>query len=85
MTRQQAAPFRVGDRVRGWTYVPPERRRWEKPEEFEGVVVQVGSGYAGLDADRAVVWSRLADHTERESLICDTELVQPASARAADW
>ncbi|WP_329218795.1 hypothetical protein OG352_20595 [Streptomyces sp. NBC_01485] len=46
------APFLIGDRVRGTTYVPPDARRRERREPFEGVVVQVGSGYAGVDARR---------------------------------
>ncbi|MBB1261388.1 hypothetical protein [Streptomyces alkaliterrae] len=83
MRTSKAAPFRVGDRVRGMSYVHPDRRRWEKPEPFEGVVVQVGSGYAGVDAEHSFVWTRLADHTERQSLICETELVQPAGAEEA--
>ncbi|MGW0712344.1 hypothetical protein ACWD4G_41480 [Streptomyces sp. NPDC002643] len=72
---QTTAPFRVGDQVRGTTYVPPDRHLRERPEPFEGVVVQVGSGYAGVDAERAFLWVRLSDHTERQSLVEDTELV----------
>ncbi len=68
-----AAPFKVGDHVTGTTYVPPEHRRWERPEPFEGHVVQVGSGYAGVDADRAFVWVRLPDGTERQALMNETE------------
>ncbi|MCF3174574.1 hypothetical protein IPZ61_14725 [Streptomyces sioyaensis] len=68
------APFKVGDRVHGVTYVPPDRLRWERPEPFEGDVVQVGSGYAGVDAEEAFVWVRLADHTERRARMADTEL-----------
>ncbi|MEV5878757.1 hypothetical protein AB0L75_31945 [Streptomyces sp. NPDC052101] len=77
MTSQNArrAPFRVGDQVRGTTYVPPDHHRHERPERFEGVVVQVGSGYAGVDAKTAFLWVRLADHTERQALVSDTELV----------
>ncbi|KRV46823.1 hypothetical protein AQ490_08505 [Wenjunlia vitaminophila] len=77
-------PFRLGDRVRGVSYVPPERRRWERPEPFEGVVVQVGSGYAGVDARHAYLWTRLADHTERQSLVSETVLVEPAGEDPAD-
>ncbi|MBB1245016.1 hypothetical protein GL263_15775 [Streptomyces durbertensis] len=69
--------------MRGVSYVHPDRRRWEKPEPFEGVVVQVGSGYAGVDAENSFVWSRLADHTERQSLICETELVRRNETRQA--
>ncbi|MBW8740860.1 MAG: hypothetical protein JF621_28410 [Streptomyces turgidiscabies] len=68
-------PFLVGDRVRGTTYVPPDSRKREAPEPFEGVVVQVGSGYPKVDADGDFLWSRLADHTERQSLVDETELV----------
>ncbi|NSC22249.1 hypothetical protein FM076_14045 [Streptomyces albus subsp. chlorinus] len=84
MSWQETAPFRVGDRVRGTSYVPPERRDKEKPEEFEGIVVQLGSGYAGVDADRALVWARLADGTERQALIHETELLTPADTAEAD-
>lgn len=68
--------FRVGDRVRGVTYVPPDLlRRW-RPEPFEGVVVQVGSGYGQVDVDeRPYLWSRLDDCTERQSLVEETELL----------
>ncbi|MEU5835405.1 hypothetical protein ABZ820_17250 [Streptomyces diacarni] len=84
MSEQETAPFRIGDRVRGTSYVPPERLGREEPEEFEGTVVQLGSGYAGVDADRALVWARLADGTERQALICETELLTPADAWAVD-
>lgn len=76
MTMPDKLPFRVGDRVRGLSYVPPERRNREEAELFEGVVVQVGSGYAGVDAQFAFIWARLADCTERQSLVQDTELVE---------
>ncbi|GCB53252.1 hypothetical protein [Streptomyces sp. NL15-2K] len=69
------APFLVGDRVRGTTYVPPDLRLHESPEPFEGVVVQLGSGYPKVDAKHAFLWIRLADHTERQSLVSETELV----------
>ncbi|MDH6215232.1 hypothetical protein [Streptomyces pseudovenezuelae] len=69
------APFLVGDRVKGTSYVPPGSRK-EGPEPFEGVVVQVGSGYAGVDAERALLWVRLDDHTERQALVAETELDQ---------
>ncbi|WP_431044756.1 hypothetical protein ACQUSR_24445 [Streptomyces sp. P1-3] len=71
-------PFQLGDHVRGISYVAPERLRWERPESFEGVVVQVGSGWAGVDAEQAYVWSRLEDHTERKSLVTETQLVRRA-------
>ncbi|MDH2387679.1 MULTISPECIES: hypothetical protein [Streptomyces] len=84
MSGQETAPFRIGDRVRGTSYVPPERRGREEPEEFEGTVVQLGSGYAGVDADRALVWARLENGTERQSLISETELLTPADAAAVE-
>ncbi|MFJ9829369.1 hypothetical protein ACIRSU_34075 [Streptomyces sp. NPDC101160] len=70
-------PYQVGDYVTGTSYVPPERRHIEQPEQFEGDVVQVGSGYAGVDADRAYVWVRVADGTERQALIDDVERAGP--------
>ncbi len=66
-------PFLVGDRVRGTTYVPPGLRKREAPEPFEGVVVQVGSGYPKVDAEADFLWVRLADCTERQALATDTE------------
>lgn len=69
-------PFQIGDRVCGTSYVPPDRRRRETPESFEGVVVQVGSGYAGVDRENAFVWTRLADCTERRSLVAETHLLE---------
>jgi hypothetical protein len=80
VTGTVAAPFKVGDSVTGTSYVPPERRRFERPEPFAGVVVQVGSGYLGVDAEAAFVWVRLADHTERQALVTDTELDEEAPA-----
>lgn len=84
MNGQEMVPFRVGDRVRGTSYVPPERRAKEKREEFEGIVVQLGSGYAGVDADRAFLWARLENGTERQALIRETELLRPADTAAVD-
>ncbi|MEV6397335.1 hypothetical protein AB0M39_21610 [Streptomyces sp. NPDC051907] len=84
MSGQETAPFRIGDRVRGASYVPPERRGREEPEEFEGTVVQLGSGYAGVDADRALMWARLENGTERQSLVRETELLTPADAAAVE-
>ncbi|GAB2835499.1 hypothetical protein [Streptomyces daliensis] len=84
MSRRDVAPFRVGDRVRGISYVPAERREREASEEFQGTVVQIGSGYAGVDADRAFLWARVDDHTERQALVRDTELLDPAEAGRAD-
>ncbi len=76
------APFEVGDHVRGMSYVPPERDRWERPEPIEGDVVQVGAGWSGIDADRAYVWVRLPDRTERQALMQDVELCEPAETGA---
>ncbi|WP_413800921.1 hypothetical protein [Streptomyces iranensis] len=84
MSGQETGPFQVGDRVHATSYVPPERRDKEKPGEFEGTVVQLGSGYAGVDADRAFLWARLADGTERQALIRQTELLTPADTAAVD-
>ncbi|KPI29845.1 hypothetical protein OK074_6761 [Actinobacteria bacterium OK074] len=75
MTTPTPSSFRIGDRVRGTTYVPPDLRRHERPEPFEGVVVQVGSGYEKVDAAHKFLWARLADHTERQALVSETELV----------
>lgn len=86
------APFLLGDRVKGTSYVPPGPHHREKPEPFEGVVVQVGSGYAGVDAEHTFLWVRLADHTERQALVADTELAQkqedassPTTHPSASW
>lgn len=69
-------PFIVGDRVKGTAFVPPALRRREAPEPFEGVIVQVGSGYPKVDAAEGdFLWVRLADCTERQSLVDETELV----------
>ncbi|MBV9026457.1 MAG: hypothetical protein JO362_22290 [Streptomycetaceae bacterium] len=76
--KQTAAPFTVGDRVHGISYVPPEQTRDKRPEPFEGTVVQVGSGYAGVDRDRAYLWVLLRDGTERQALVRDTTLIEPA-------
>ncbi|MCX3062472.1 hypothetical protein [Streptomyces beihaiensis] len=38
-------------------------------------MVQVGSGYPDVDAEHAFLWTRLADHTERQSLAEETERV----------
>jgi hypothetical protein len=79
VTQQHQAPFQIGDRVRGTSFVPLERRPTEKPELFEGIVVQVGSGYRGVDREHAFVWSRLPDCTERQSLVCETQLRERAA------
>lgn len=82
---QVRAPFEIGDRVCGTSYVPPERLGRERPEEFEGTVVQLGSGYAGVDADRAFLRARLDDGTERQALIRETVLLlRPTDAAAVE-
>jgi hypothetical protein len=74
---RQRSPFMIGDRVRGISYVPAERMRYETAEAFEGKVVQVGSGYAGVDAKKSYLWVRLPDGTERQALVNQTQLLQP--------
>jgi hypothetical protein len=74
-----SARCQVGDQVDGISWVPPEHRRQERPERFEAAeVVQVGSGYDGVDAKLAFVWVRLSDHTERQALARDVKLSKPA-------
>ncbi|MEV7869213.1 hypothetical protein AB0P17_24685 [Streptomyces sp. NPDC088124] len=46
--------------------MPPERREGKEPEKFEGAVVGLGGGCAGVDTDRALVWARLENGTERQ-------------------
>ncbi|MFD9622894.1 hypothetical protein ACFWB2_37445 [Streptomyces virginiae] len=65
------APYAVGDLVTGISYVQPEHRGREQPEEFTGRIVQVGSGWDGVDAEQAYVWVRLATGRERQALIRD--------------
>ncbi|MFB7810872.1 hypothetical protein [Streptomyces virginiae] len=65
------APYAVGDLVTGTSYVHPEDRGREQPEEFTGRIVQVGSGWDGVDAEQAYVWVRLAAGRERQALIRD--------------
>lgn len=77
----QRATFQVGDRVRGTTYVLHERRNREVPEPFDGTVVQIGSGWNRVDFERAYLWVKLADCTERQALVEDTELVESAPQR----
>ncbi|WP_328506752.1 hypothetical protein [Streptomyces sp. NBC_00391] len=36
---------------------------------------RIGSGYEKVDTGRAYLWTRLTDHTERQSLVEETELV----------
>ncbi|MBT2395642.1 hypothetical protein [Streptomyces sp. ISL-100] len=70
------AHYRVGDIVTGISYVPPEDHHREQPEEITGKVVQVGAGWAGVDADRAYVWVRLANGRERQALVRDIQRVE---------
>ncbi|WP_328966240.1 hypothetical protein [Streptomyces virginiae] len=65
------APYAVGDLVTGTSYVHPEDRGREQPEEFTGCIVQVGSGWDGVDAEQAYVWVRLHSGQERQALIKD--------------
>ena len=65
-------PYRVGERVDGTSWVCSGQLSTERPERFEDAeIVQVGCGYAGVDADEAYVWVRLADHTERQARVRD--------------
>ncbi|MCX4546632.1 hypothetical protein [Streptomyces sp. NBC_01565] len=74
MTRQTGAksaglhaPYRVGERVKGWTLPDPDS--CEQPEECEGEVVQVGSGWDGVDAHMAYLWVRVASGREQRLAI----------------
>ncbi|MEW1640340.1 hypothetical protein AB0469_40610 [Streptomyces sp. NPDC093801] len=60
----QPAPFAVGDSVRGPEALPPGDRR--TPETHEGEVVQVGSGWDGVDSADTYLWVRLPNRTERK-------------------
>lgn len=71
MARGGRARFKVGDTVTGWSYVEPEDRRRETPEEIAGRVVQVGSGWKGVEADQAYLWIRLPSGREARALIRD--------------
>ncbi|MEV7835249.1 hypothetical protein AB0P12_32190 [Streptomyces subrutilus] len=53
--------------VRGPESLPPGDYR--TPAVYEGEVVQVGSGWNGVDADNAYLWIRLPDRTERRLAI----------------
>ncbi|MFE6848920.1 hypothetical protein [Streptomyces sp. NPDC057686] len=72
MARARRCPYTVGDTVTGITYVDPDDRR-EAPQEFTGTVVQIGSGWAGIDADRAFLWARLDTGREVQALIKDCQ------------
>ncbi|MGI5451369.1 hypothetical protein ACQEVM_37555 [Streptomyces sp. CA-243310] len=61
--RSLPSKFSVGDWVEGWTR-PTDGTR-EQSELHQGEVVQIGSGWAGVDADAAYLWVRLPDGTER--------------------
>jgi len=71
-------PYEVGERVQGMTYVPPDRFGKERPRRFVGVIVQVGSGFAGVDADKAYVWCREDNHKEVQALTREIERVENA-------
>ncbi|MEU3721504.1 hypothetical protein [Streptomyces sp. NPDC031705] len=75
-----SAPYQVGDVVRGPEALPPGDDR--TPATYEGEVVQVGSGWNGVDADQAYLWIRLADRTERRLAIRGSTLIPPAERRA---
>ncbi|MFE9846544.1 hypothetical protein [Streptomyces goshikiensis] len=75
-----SAPYQVGDVVRG-----PEALSsadYATPATYEGEVVQVGSGWNGVDADNAYLWVRLSDRTERRLAIRHCALV-PLAERSA--
>ncbi|MFB7467085.1 hypothetical protein ACFCZ1_26920 [Streptomyces sp. NPDC056224] len=73
--RTRRAPYAVGDLVTGTSYVQPEDRASEQPEEITGHIVQVGSGWDGIDAAQAYVWVRLASGREQQALIRDIRKV----------
>ncbi|MER5966868.1 hypothetical protein [Streptomyces sp. NPDC002057] len=75
-----SAPYAVGDVVRGPEALPPGDHR--TPDTYEGEVVQVGSGWNGVDAAHAYLWVRLADRTERRLAIRGCALVAPAERSA---
>ncbi|WP_424213543.1 hypothetical protein ACN20G_16470 [Streptomyces sp. BI20] len=66
-------PFRLGELVTGPTYVPREHPARERSEIVTGRVVQVGSGWAGVDADQAYLWVRMACGRERQMLMRDAD------------
>lgn len=75
-----SAPYAVGDRVRGPEAVAPGDCR--TPEVYEGEVVQVGSGWDGVDAAHAYLWVRLPDRTERKLAITSCVPVLPVERPA---
>ncbi|MBT2613643.1 hypothetical protein J7I97_36910 [Streptomyces sp. ISL-87] len=76
--RSVPAPFTIGDWVEGWTLPEPGTR--EQPELHEGEVVQVGSGWNGVDADAAYLWVRLPGGTEQRLAIRRTTRTQRPAA-----
>lgn len=74
--RTARTPYRIGDTVTGTTYVEPDDRRREVPAAFTGTVVQVGSGWSGVDADLAFLWARLPSGREVKALLRDVEHVK---------
>ncbi|WP_030960593.1 hypothetical protein [Streptomyces sp. NRRL S-378] len=70
------APYALGDQVRGPEALPAGDYR--TPATYEGEVVQVGSGWSGVDAANAYLWVRLPDRTERKLAIDRCVLVTPA-------
>ncbi|MFJ3882958.1 hypothetical protein ACIPW5_36605 [Streptomyces sp. NPDC090077] len=76
MTRARSAPYEVGETDSGTTYVEPGDRAREVPVTFTGEVVQVGSGWDGVDADLAYLWARLPSGREVKALIRDVERVK---------
>ncbi|MFE3761014.1 hypothetical protein ACFXPI_04510 [Streptomyces sp. NPDC059104] len=78
MTRARVrSPYRVGDTVTGTTYVDPADRGHETPERVTGEVVQVGSGWVGVDADAVYLWIRLRNGRERQVLMSGAEKTGP--------
>ncbi|MFD9453459.1 hypothetical protein ACFWBC_10255 [Streptomyces sp. NPDC059985] len=76
MTRPRSAPYKVGETVTGTTYVEPADRVREAPVQFTGEVVQIGSGWAGVEADIAFLWARLPSGREVKALMRDVERVK---------
>lgn len=75
-----SVPYALGDQVRGPEALPPGDYR--TPATYEGEVVQVGSGWNGVDAANAYLWVRLPDRTERKLAIEGCVLVTPAERPA---
>ncbi|NXY99153.1 hypothetical protein HYE82_33205 [Streptomyces sp. BR123] len=81
MASPRRPPYSAGDLVTGVTHVPPERRGRELPMQVSGRIVQVGSGWAGVDADKAYVWIRLASGREALALVKDIQKLPEQDAR----